>query len=270
MKTEENDILKMRRNAVKWYIILGFTVSTLALIFLIWNSMNGRVTSNNQREYAVFMALNLFYTLLILIFPLNWKLFTISHLIHGFAAIAFGPNIVFNVCGVLMTIIGIVMAFANGYFRQRMKLKIVVHVTLLVLIPLFKTTYTNLEKFHVCSLNLFIFWSFFFSYMVMAYYMREFLPKDEKVVEPKDSVLFLMDYEFSDREIFIIEGIMRGEPYKNLASDLNCSESVVKKASARIFQKFGVQTRERFVNYISQFEIKYPEEYVAKKLMSLQ
>ncbi len=92
MKTEENEILRMRRNAVKWYIILGLTVSTLALVFLIWNSMNGRVSSANQREYTVFMVLNLFYTLLILIFPLNWKLFTVIHLMHGFAAIAFGPN----------------------------------------------------------------------------------------------------------------------------------------------------------------------------------
>ena len=270
MKTEENEILKMRRNAVKWYIILGLTVSTLALVFLIWNSMNGRVSSANQREYTVFMVLNLFYTLLILIFPLNWKLFTVIHLMHGFAAIAFGPNIVFDVCGVLMTIIGIVMAFANGFFRQRMRLKISIHVTLLVLIPIFKTTYTSLEKFHICSLNLFIFWSFFFSYMIMAYYMREFLPKDDKAVVPKDSVLFLMDYNFSDRELFIIEGIIRGEPYKTLAIDLNCSESVVKKISAKIFQNFGVQTRERFVNYISQFEVKYPEEYVAKKIMSPQ
>lgn len=270
MKTEENEILKMRRKAVKWYIILGLSVSTLALIFLIWNSMNGRVTSRNQKSYAVFMTLNLFYTLLILIFPLNWRLFTVAHLLHGFAAIAFGPNIVFNVVGVLMTIVGIVMAFANGFFRQRMKLKIFIHVALLVLLPIFKTTYTHLEKFHICSLNLFIFWSFFFSYMVMAYYMREFIPKDEKVVTSKDSVLFLVDYDFSDRELFIIEGIIGGEPYKKLASDLNCSESVVKKISAKIFQNFGVQTRERFVNYISQFEVKYPEEYVAKKIMSPQ
>ena len=270
MKSEENEILRMRRNAVKWFVILGLTVSTLALIFLIWNSMNGRVSSNNQKEYAVFMSLNLLYTLLILIFSSNWKLFIIVHFIHGFAAIAFGPNIVFDVCGVLLTITGAVMAFANGFFRQRMKLKIAIHVSLLVLIPIFKTTYTHLEKFHVCSLNLFIFWSFFFSYMIMAYYMREFLPKDDKAVAPKDSVLFLVDYNFSDRELFIIEGIIRGEPYKNIAGDLKCSESVVKKISTKIFQVFGVQTRERFVNYISQFEIKYPEEYVAKKLLSPQ
>ena len=161
------------------------------------------------------MTLNLFYTLLILIFPLNWRLFTVAHLLHGFAAIAFGPNIVFNVAGVLMTVVGLVMAFANGFFRQRMKLKIFIHVALLVLLPIFKTTYTHLEKFHICSLNLFIFWSFFFSYMVML--VAQIYGNNSPIYTTgEENILKIADFIVWNRANFRIA--KQGAPYIEKAS----------------------------------------------------
>lgn len=64
-----------------------------------------------------------------------------------------------------------------------------------------------------------------------------------------------IEHEFSEREKVYIEGILKGESLKDIATSLYVSESVVKREIKVIYKTFGVENHKELIKFLNDHDV---------------
>lgn len=221
-------------------------------------------------EYIIIqicLIVDIFCFVLVIISAKNWFFFTLAHVLQGIVLTFDSSGATSEIIiGSLMIIMGYLVAFSNNFCKRKALLKTSIFLFLLIAPPLFNPFVEWRDKTATILLIIFVIWVFILCYFLFKDYLSELLPPIPKRLDSKNGKLDISEYNFDERELFCIRETLSGNPYKSMAIELHCSESVIKKIMVNVFQKFGVSTREQLIGLLMQYEIVYPKKKLNSKV----
>lgn len=159
----------------------------------------------------------------------------------------------YNTLGTFLYSAFVILCFANGFFKTRVKLKItcifVVWIAILVGYGYYALQWGTRGVMYIhisIATSLFFFAFYFYVYKKLETLLVPLVPakpqKSDIKLPPKGTTLHLSRYGLTERQIdFVMEYLSSQKMYKELADQFFVSVSTVKKDMTEIFEKFNVQ-----------------------------
>lgn len=205
-----------------------------------------------------FIAITLF--IIFLLKPERWELFCLLHIVFCvWITVQTSFPSKYMISALLYTE-SVVIAFAHGFYAHKGRIKMILTTLGLFLIPLFEPGFTAKVLLRAEFLNAYIFGIAIFSFLLIRFYFLEHIIKEGHILLSKRQVLDLGSLGLNKKEIELMNFILKGITYKEIAELYKISESSVKKYMKMLFSKFGVNSKEEFLSYISQFELTFPND----------
>lgn len=195
------------------------------------------------------------------IFPKRWELLSLIHIVFAVwltVQTAFPSKYMISA---LLYTEAIIISFVHGFFSTKTKRKFTAITAGLFIMPLFEPGFTLKILLRAELLNAYIFGLALISFFLIRHYFIEYIVKERHILFSKKDVLYLESLNLCQREIDFINFLIKGITYKEIAESYKMSESSVKKHMSMLFAKFGCNSRENFLSYISQFDVSFsPKE----------
>lgn len=236
------------------FILVVVSVCSLFIYSYVFPSSNRIKFYFNQIIFIICFFLSFF----LLFKPTLWQFFCYINTLLTTTALI--NNHIFM--GIFLYSTSLLIAFSVGYYRKHFIVKTVVSLSLFFVLLLPLLYFYNLVTFIIALLaSLFSFSIISLILLIFSSYLEKLLP-DTLISKniTQTSLIDLQQFQFSDKELYCIQSVIAGQPYKVIASDLAVSESVVKKMMCRIFAAFNVDTRERLVAYFAANKVIYPTD----------
>lgn len=159
----------------------------------------------------------------------------------------------YNNLGTFLYSAFIILCFANGFFKTKVRLKItcilVVWIAVLVGYGYYALQWgvRGIMYIHISvATSLFFFAFYFYVYKKLETLLVPLVPvkplKSDIKLPPKGTTLHLSKYGLTERQIdFVMEYLASQKMYKELANQFFVSVSTVKKDMAEVFEIFNVQ-----------------------------
>ncbi len=159
----------------------------------------------------------------------------------------------YNTLGTFLYSAFIILCFANGFFKTKVRLKISCIILAWVAILVGYGYYAvqwgtrGIMYIHISvATSLFFFAFYFYVYKKLESLLVPLVPakpqKSDIKLPPKGTTLHLSKYGLTERQIdFVMEYLSSQKVYKELADQFYVSISTVKKDMTEIFEKFNVK-----------------------------
>ena len=188
--------------------------------------------------------------LFILIFRPDWKyLFTAIFLFHGFVNIADGGDI----AGCMLYVIGWSIAFKEGFFRTRSRLKGILIAALLVVPFALQFRFGASKALHSLANILFMCTAFVVLFIIFRHYLVPLLP-----LKRRHKKIYLVEFGLMPRDFDFIARVRNNEKYSSIAIDYGISESAIKQRMVTIYRKLGVADRSDFLVFANSVALAWP------------
>ena len=195
-----------------------------------------------------------------IIFPKKWKLLSIIHVLFAvWLMVQTGFSSKYIISAFLYTE-AIVIAFVHGHFSTKAKRKLTISTLGIFILPLFEPQFTLKVLLRAELLSAYIFGVSLFSFFLIRHYFIEFIIKERHILLSNKEALDLGSNNLTEIELMYIELLLKGITYKEISESDEISESSVKRNMSMLFSKFGTNSRESFVSYISQFNVIFPKK----------
>lgn len=155
----------------------------------------------------------------------------------------------------------IIILFCNGYFKTKLKQKIIVLIVFWFIVIQGLIPFGLDRYFLEIAVTLFFGGFYFYIYLKLADKLSTFVPakivaNSKIALPPAGTSLNLKDYEFSDRQITLIKAYLEhGYSYTQLGQKFNLSTSTVKKAMSEAYPLLGVKNLKELHILLLQYEI---------------
>ncbi len=243
-------------------IIILLTI--LADVFIIKN--------NYYKIDNLVLVINLFIILLslsVLIIKPNW--WQILFFLSIFEAT---PTITSDTpsLGIFLYLFALGLGLLSGLFKKHAKRRLFFSLLpmLLVFIYLFFTvSYGRYTKILIITMIEITMMALLF--LLFKQHVEELLPAQFKfdfntgLLKNEAKKIDLKELGFTFEDAYIINEILQGKLYKEIASKSNYSESSIKRKASSIFEKFTCESRKEFENNAKQFDIVFGDNDVYKK-----
>lgn len=183
--------------------------------------------------------------------PQALYVYAITAMVSGLAAVLTGADII----GFTFCILGFFIAFRQGFFRNRAKIKLFALVTMLMsaILLQYRVTATKII-YSLLHLFLMLFMMGFLFFLFRQYFL-ELLPAGKGMEK-----IHLADYDLAERDYDFIRRVLKNEKYTSIAADSRMSLSSVKQRMSAIYKKFGVNDRNEFFLLSTRYEMVFPAD----------
>lgn len=181
--------------------------------------------------------------------PRHVYVYTIICTIQCFLNIVDGGNII----GMLFLFLGLSIAFRQGFFKTRAKIKIAFFSLILLAAFLFQIRFGISTFLSSVLRGILVLFMFAFYVVLFNEYLKELLPK--KTTRTID----LSIYQFTENECDYIRRVLRSEKYAYIAQHHAISESAIKQRMNQIYRKIGVTDRTSFLLMCQNANIIFPK-----------
>ncbi|GMO27231.1 MAG: hypothetical protein Ta2F_02800 [Termitinemataceae bacterium] len=191
--------------------------------------------------YYIIYAVVLFALFVLVIFPLNFRIYAFVYTSFGLLRLINGDSIV----AIFMYLLGISFSYKIDFFKKRMMIKISLYAAAFIAAIVSQKRYGG--EFFFNNLLLYI-----MLILIMALAFLLFLPEIKKIrCDFKTSELRLSTADFTERDAEILQRIQQGEKYEAIAAEYDIATITLKKLVRKLFYRLGVSDRTIFLSKYS-------------------
>lgn len=224
-------------------------------------------------QYTIFgiNSLSALFALILVIFPTSWKTMASLLLFQSISTTLTG----YDTLGTFLYSGCIILCFCNGFFKTRLKLKILIFIIIWMLVlagyGFYALNNDNPEFIGIrglyrlileIAISIFFFGFYFYIYKKLEVLLVTLVPAknvmntNEKLPKP-GSTLYLSDFNLTERQTkLVLEYLNTQKNYEALSEQFYISKSTVKKDMTEVFEKFSVTNLKELHILLLQYIVK--------------
>lgn len=259
-----NANIKQKFSAARVMCFFAFLVLLCAAV-MSFKHPREKTTVIPKQDITVFCinALSAATALFLIIKPSIWQAQVSLLFVQAVSTTLTG----YNTLGTFLYSAFIILCFANGFFKTRVRLKITCILLAWIAVLVGYGYYAlqwgmrGIMYIHISvATSLFFFAFYFYVYKkleILLIPLTTVIPTQDIDLPPKGTFLYLSKYKLSERQIdLVLEYIKSQKSYTQMANQFHISTSAIKKDMSAVFEKFHVKNVKELHILLLQYVVK--------------
>ncbi len=259
------------KNSDKFIKIFTGTYAIITITVLLREVLYSRISFNNIYSIAVVLNLMIITLVMAIVFiKPKWKIFLFFLFIFESLPTFTSDDISF---AMFLYYFALMLGLSFGVFKKKSKKRLFISIIPLIFIYIYLYITSPFSQFTATVIVSVVETSMIvFLLLLFKQHIEDLLPVKidfdlkEGLLKKSEKILDLKALGFTFEDAYLINEILKGNLYKEIASKSNYSESSIKRKASIIFEKFSCNSRKEFENNAKQFDIVFGDDDVYKRV----